>query len=456
MVQIKMRLLLYIFPTVYYAHSFVAAASWPSGWLSNAFPLIKGMHMLPGFADLRALTAVSGCGKDLLLIAQNIIDGCDPYGRTGGLGYPPFIFQLFRGIGIKVSHTNLLAFVIGLGFFFVVLSLIVSLRVNFYRVHRYSYISDIFIILILLSTPFQLALERMNIDILIFIFVALFSCSLDYLSICHPKMPMLSNCLIVLSGLIGFCLSAAKIYPALGIIVYFLWRRLCLRRLAYYEILILVMTCVGLFSTFSWILIDNSAARPSTSFISYGLPIIIGGNRGASVLASFSSLIFLGYGYRIAKKWIKTNTSSILELKQATHSSIINIVSISTLTAALCYLTGTSFAYRFIFLLPYSIFVFSMRDLSSCRKWSLEYLNPLLVVSFFVFPTFLHVQGQYLTLPGFQENIDSFSSILMIGFNATFVSMMFGLALALGLELARGIEPFENVTATERLFNSSS
>lgn len=129
---------------------------------SQAFGMIPEMRM-PTFADLRWVAATSGCHININDMYTGKSVGCDSFGRLG-IGYPPMSLWFSRLLGIKGEHTPLISVAISLSFIGVILSQIRSSL-------RSSWLLIIVGSLFLISFPVQLGLERMNIDMLIFLLI---------------------------------------------------------------------------------------------------------------------------------------------------------------------------------------------------------------------------------------------------------------------------------------------
>jgi len=130
----------------------------------NGFQLLGAMRM-PTYADLRWVTATSDCGVDLDSLYNGKVSGCDPFGRRG-IGYPPMSIWLFRLFHFQAGWTDLLALFSGLAF--LATSGFILMKIN-----KNTGLSMLISGLLLWGYPVQLGLERMNIDVLVYILVAL-------------------------------------------------------------------------------------------------------------------------------------------------------------------------------------------------------------------------------------------------------------------------------------------
>jgi hypothetical protein len=221
---------------------------------ANAFPLIKNIKMLPPHADMRWVTALSECGVDLQALAEGRLNGCDPYQR-GGLGYPPMSVQIARFLAVKGSHTGILAFSMGLANVIILCSLYFELVKD--KSLRYIATS-----IMLLSFPLQLALERGNIDIVIFNVFAIIS------ALIASNKSHFTPLICALSWLV----VAIKIYPFPSIILWSFLDFLEKKRLQLFNLAILIGGTIGIVTSLPWFITHGeSAARPEADIISHAL-----------------------------------------------------------------------------------------------------------------------------------------------------------------------------------------
>jgi hypothetical protein len=130
----------------------------------RAFGMISEIRM-PTFADLRWITSTSGCHIDIndMYLGKSV--GCDSFGRRG-IGYPPMSLWASRFLRIKGDHTPLISLTVFLSFIGVVLSQVRSSL-------RSGWLLVVVSALFLISFPVQLGLERMNLDVIIFLLIYL-------------------------------------------------------------------------------------------------------------------------------------------------------------------------------------------------------------------------------------------------------------------------------------------
>lgn len=133
-------------------------------WQSLAFaPIRRAAMVTPPFADLAMLTHSARCDGSLEDFFGGVVN-CDPYRRL--FTYPPMALWMFKSLGFSSASLGWLGLILGLaaalltaGFFF---SLIPS-----------ALVAGLLLTLAYLSLPFQLALERGNNDLIIFLLLAL-------------------------------------------------------------------------------------------------------------------------------------------------------------------------------------------------------------------------------------------------------------------------------------------
>jgi len=167
-------------------------------WRGLAFAPIRQVAMVtPPFADLAMLTHSARCVSSL----SDLFDGrvnCDPYGRL--FTYPPMALWMFSVLGLSSASLGWLGLALGAavalltGVFF--LSLIPSAAV-----------AGILVALTYLSLPFQLALERANNDLIVFLFLALLALALSGQ---RPRS-------VAAAAPLAFLAVATKVLPLFGI-----------------------------------------------------------------------------------------------------------------------------------------------------------------------------------------------------------------------------------------------
>lgn len=223
-------------------------------WQHSSFPMLGSFRMFPPFADLRWVTALSECGRDLSAIAAGKDPGCDPYGRTGGLGYPPFSIYSARALGLGLGHTGIVAFSLGL---ILLLLLVVQMR----RLICSGWIRDLLLSLLLLGFPLQLGLERANIDLIIYISIAAL-CALIALP-ARWTLPFV--------GLFSFLPVAFKVYPVVGFLAWVFQDWLLWHRVRPKALMVLVGASLGMLSALSWLLLYGSKAPdPGEGVLAHG------------------------------------------------------------------------------------------------------------------------------------------------------------------------------------------
>ncbi len=168
-------------------------------WRGLAFAPIRQIAMVtPPFADLSMLTHSARCFGDL----SDLYDGrvnCDPYGRL--FTYPPVALWMFSVLGLSSAS---------LGWLGVALGTAVALLTGafFFTLIPSAAVAGILVSLTYLSLPFQLALERANNDLIVFLLLALLALALS------GQRPRTATA----AALLAFLAVATKVLPLFGII----------------------------------------------------------------------------------------------------------------------------------------------------------------------------------------------------------------------------------------------
>jgi hypothetical protein len=324
-----------------------------------AFPLLTGFKILPPHTDMRWVTSLSECGVDLQALADGKICGCSPNGSCGGLGYPPMSVQTARILSIKGSHTELLGFSMGLA------NIAILCLLNFRLVTKrgaYHYLTGA---IILLGFPLQLALERGNIDIVIFVLFASISALL----------PLSRLSMLPIAGFLSWMVVAIKLYPLPGILA---WNCLDIIRVGRPRLLnavVMLGALAGFLHVLPWLLQSGeSAAQPSMGVFSHGLisdyPFVLQLAeklpwRPGLLHSLFSRLwgLMIFLCTLLAGKKLRINHfySSLIGPPDKTFESgfLHHFVGLTTCTWLACYVFASSFDYRMIFGLPAFICIMS-------------------------------------------------------------------------------------------------
>ncbi len=168
-------------------------------WRSLAFAPIRQIAMVtPPFADLAMLTHSARCVGNL----GDLFDGrvnCDPYGRL--FTYPPMALWMFSVLGLSSASLGWLGVSLGAG---------VALLTGafFFSLIPSAAVAGILVALTYLSLPFQLALERANNDLIVFLLLALLALALS------GQRPRSATA----AALVAFLAVATKVLPLFGII----------------------------------------------------------------------------------------------------------------------------------------------------------------------------------------------------------------------------------------------
>ena len=351
-------------------------------WQYNSFPMLGSFRMFPPFADLRWVTALSECGHDLAAIAAGKDPGCDPYGRQGGLGYPAFSVYAARALGLGLRQTGMVAFGFGLT---LVLLLVAQLRCLF----RSGWIRDLLLSLLLLGLPLQIALERANIDIIIFIIITAL-CALLALS---------GRWALTFVGLFSFLPVACKVYPVVGLWAWVVQDWLRWRRLRPKALMVLVGASLGMLSALSWLLhYGSKAPYPGEGVLAHGFmtstlfkisqqlshqwanwPAPLNAVLLIAIKIAVITMSFLvAFNHNFSGLWREFLASRC----QAYSRNFLEIYIVLTTAVWLgCYLFSSSYDYRLIFAFPALIACVALITSPLTIGKSLGFLFELLILA---------------------------------------------------------------------------
>ena len=167
---------------------------------------IHPMRMKPPFADLRYLIANSECGVNLDAYYKGLVVGCDPSGRTYRFDYPPMSIWLGRLLRVRGAQTPWIAITTALA---LVASTIGLTRDRLVPPWTWRLLASA----LLMSFPLLQALERGNLDVMLFLLVLLLAFLLSRLrTTALAALP--AN---LLASLLTFLSVSLKIYPLFGI-----------------------------------------------------------------------------------------------------------------------------------------------------------------------------------------------------------------------------------------------
>ena len=395
----------------------------------EAFGMIPGLRM-PTFADMRWVTATGGCPININDLYAGKSVGCDPFGRLG-IGYPPMSLWAARFLRIKGDHTPLISLTISLSFIGVVLS---QMRSSF----RSGWILIIVGSLFLIGFPVQLGLERMNIDILIFLLL--------YLSVLLFSL----HALVWLFPLIIFVISL-KYFP------FFAFFALMLKGLPSKPgishpvppwLILLTGSCIGLALSLPWSF-NGGTTVAAGGLNSHGLTAL--GFLNTPLIESFGLatsrwIIKAMFGLKIlmiasgAYMAFKLNLANILKNSinfqslqsknsRLSESFCFNLFIAMTSVWLGCYIVTISYEYRMIFLFPSLIFIARAIQLSPYNQISSLQKRGLICLLIFMLASMLipfigHSYQDQLTRIG----VDSVAEFVFIPF---FASSLFVIVLSL-------------------------
>jgi hypothetical protein len=132
-------------------------------WQNLAFAPIGPLAMVtPPFADLAMLTHSARCAGSPDDFFGGVVN-CDPYGRL--FTYPPMALWMFSALGLSVGSLGWLGLILGLAAALLIAGL-------FFALIPSALVAGLLLALAYLSLPFQLALERGNNDLIVFLLLA--------------------------------------------------------------------------------------------------------------------------------------------------------------------------------------------------------------------------------------------------------------------------------------------
>jgi len=314
----------------------------------HAFGMLSEKNrMVPAFADLRAITALAGCKADLNLVIEGLSAGCDPYGRTGGLGYPPLIYQLARTIGVTGSWTGPTAAACGITLMVIVLA---DCQRTSCSTSQQAMIAGA----LLLSFPAQLAMERMNVDMIILIGLRIVAWMRDS----NQDRGRLTWIKPGTAAVLVAVLGGSKIYPSIGVLAWFAFESKLQNKIGKEDCLIAAGAIAGMALSAPWILSGDTYAIPPISLTSHGL---VAGRNGEPMAAlwtliSIGSMVAGYWGF--ARESQREHENAAKQDPDETNSikncagDIDTWTSLSFLSWVTSYCLTTSFDYRLIFLFP--------------------------------------------------------------------------------------------------------
>jgi hypothetical protein len=394
---------------------------------TRAFGMISGLRM-PTFADFRWVAAISGCNVDLNSLYEGKSVGCDPFGRHG-ISYPPMSIWFSRFLGVKGVHASLISLVISFSFIGVILSQMrSSLRSGWLLILVGSFF--------LIGFPAQLGLERMNIDILIFLL--LYLCVLLFSA--HALVWLFPLIILVI---------ALKYYPFFAffaLMLHGLPRKPTSSHPVPPWLILLIGSCIGLALSLPWAVNGgNGVTVAGGGLSSHGLMAL--GYLNNAVIEAFGSasgrlLIKIAFGmkilmlacgaymaYRLRLFNILSNAIEVQAAKFKRTSLLSNfyrnlVVSMTSLWLG-CYIITISYDYRMIFLFPMLIFIARAIQLSPSGQTGLMQRRGLTLLLIAMLASMLIPFVAY----GYQDplirlGIDAIAEFVLIPFYASALFMI--------------------------------
>lgn len=324
--------------------------------------------------------------------------GCDPYGRQGGLGYPPLGFQIARWAGLSGEWTNLLAVVLGIGFVALIAIYLKGLKQRNAALNLVS-------AMVLVSFPAQLALERMNLDVALLISI----CLVAFLRQWEPRGKARRVLWILLASVIAASATAIKIYPGIGIIAWLSGERIIQKNKNGADLAIAIGSLAGLLSALPWIWSGDGFASPPISVAAHGLQTgrDLGEIGPTATLASVAVLIG-------AYLWTKKGGVGVYNVKtsdrhQPPEDWTRDIGFLGFIIWLCSYCLTTSFDYRLIYIFPFLLYIVGLesRRYAKPNQWSAQIQTAVIIVLLYMAIPLIYMATENATsfalIAGFQR-----------------------------------------------------
>ena len=298
------------------------------------------------FGDLNAILGASGCdGTSPSLVYGARLCNSAP-GEPTHAGYPPLPMVIGSHIGIDSSSTEVVAVVMGLLF-----SLVTWIIVKG-RKDKDDALSLAFFCAILYSFGVQLGLERMNIDIVIFLLVGTLSYAYGKLN--YPSNSRWRKFWSITCIVSSFAAVAIKAYPAAGIFLWaFLERTTSKKKPRYQHGTLVIGVIAGILTFLPWLFLGESMPKPGVGLVSHSLLIGSGVDSYSSYASIYSLLIFCSVLVVLAKTIIRTSGIRSEIRKYFGGPGFRNTFARLGLAIWLgCYTINTNYDYRMVFLIP--------------------------------------------------------------------------------------------------------
>ena len=322
----------------------------------NGHPFYGLPHMQPGFADLRLLTHSSGCSASIDELLKNT-SNCDPWSRP--FNYPPFSLTLLRLFNVDSTSTSVIGLTMG------IIAILASIFVFFREPSSGLNLKILGSTLFIGSFPFQLALERGNYDLSILILLILFSL---FVSKSRHLSGVLVTMTISLAAISSFLLSALKIFPAVGITIWYFAQK-PKNRIKMEYLWTVCPAILGVAIQLSSIPSILANTPKPNGGVSFGLLALYQGIglRGIElfyVISLIKLLVLFTTLYIYLKFFLKNKSMNF-------HTKIPVIFSLSFCIIASVYILSRSWDYRLIFLvfmLPFIANLYSSQKLKIMSK----------------------------------------------------------------------------------------
>lgn len=353
---------------------------------------VHPLRMMPPFADLRYLTANAECGVNLDAYYKGLVVGCDPSGRIYRFDYPPMSIWLGRLLHVRGSHTPLIAITtaIAMG-----ASIIALLRDQLGGSWKWRLLGAA----LFMSFPLLMGFERANIDIIVYLLILLFAFLLS-----RPmKTPLAALPGNLLTSLLTFLFISLKIYPLFGIAGLVTlrdkalgpankvqWNSILSKTMVLFASAAGVITLLGYFEKVGKLIKEGGMNSHGLLALGYmNLPLIdtfgIDATRFLIRLLIITKIISLLTGIFMA--YISNLSTPIYGSQASARITAFHLLSTVVMSSIWlgCYLLTINNDYRFIFLIPFIVYLASLASSPSLVGLQAGWPKVLILSILFVF-----------------------------------------------------------------------
>jgi len=344
------------------------------------------LRMHPPFADLRYLTANAECGVDLDSYYRGLVVGCDPAGRTYRFDYPPMSIWLGRLLHVGGRHTAVIAVSVAVSVLVVILLLLHSMLGMSWRFRLVASA-------LLMGYPTQAAMERGNLDLLLFLIMLLLAALLGR-SVELVKRGVWTQSTTFLLTFISVSLKIYPLFGVLGLIAQSRHRRMAQARLlgvnAWSKIIVVAASIAGLLATSSYLftvgnLIKegglNSHGLMALGYMNIPLIKAFGIDRARLLIRVLLSAKLLSLALGCVIAWRLDLNRAFVTLGDSNVSCRKHDGFLDTALMLLscvwlgCYLTTINYDYRFVYLYPFFALLVWIAGSELLGRWQRVWSN---------------------------------------------------------------------------------